>query len=110
VAFGAPNPGAFIEVGAVLAAGVLAFLVRGRRLAFALTLIGAVCLAAALAIWLGLVAPANAAMKSMALDAPPADWTRWRDQWEYAHLGRFVLLLVGFGALLLSVILETPRK
>lgn len=42
VAFGAPNIGAWIEIGAILAAIVLVFLVRGQLRAFRLTLIGAV--------------------------------------------------------------------
>mgnify|MGYP005853341069 CR=1 FL=1 len=29
-----------------------------------------------------------------------------RDQWEYAHEGRFALQLVGFGTLLASVVFE----
>jgi hypothetical protein len=110
VAFGAPNPGAFIDVGAVLAAVVLVFLARGRRPAFGLTLLGAVCLAAALATWFALVAPANEAMKSWVIDAPPADWARMRDQWEYTHLARFAMQLVGFAALTLSALVETPNE
>jgi protein-S-isoprenylcysteine O-methyltransferase Ste14 len=52
--------GAILETGAVVFAAVLAYLIRGRRLAFPLTVAGAACLAAALIVWLVFTAPANA--------------------------------------------------
>ncbi|MEP7274488.1 MAG: DUF1772 domain-containing protein, partial [Acidobacteriota bacterium] len=48
VAFGAPNIGAFVEIGTVLATFVLAFLVRHRRRTFWSTVIAAACVTAAL--------------------------------------------------------------
>lgn len=110
VAFGPPGPGAFIEIGAILAAAVLVFLVRRRRPAFWLTLVGAVCLAAGLGVYFAFIESANVAMRSMVIDAPPADWTRWREQWEYGHAAHFAFHLVGFSALALSVILETSTR
>jgi hypothetical protein len=110
VAFGPPGPGPFIEIGSILAAAVLVFLVRKRRPAFVLTLLGALSLAASLAVYFALVEPTNVEMKSWALDALPKDWTRWRDQWEYGHAAHFVLHLVGFGALVLSVLIEIPTS
>jgi hypothetical protein len=106
VAFGAPNIGAFIEIGAIFAAVALAFLTRRRRPAFRLTLAGAAFLAAGLMVYFVFVEPANVAMKAMSLDAPPADWTRWRDQWEYGHIAHFIFHLLGFSALALSVIFD----
>lgn len=107
MAFGWPNIGAFIELGAILAAAVLVFLVRKRRPAFSLTLVGALCLVTGLAVYFAFIEPANAAMKSMAIGAAPVDWTGWRDQWEYGHAAHFALHLLGFSALALSLILET---
>ncbi len=40
----------------------------------------------------------------------PADWTRVRNQREYSHIARFVLQLIGFGAFLLSALVETPAE
>jgi hypothetical protein len=40
---------------------------------------------------------------------PPA-WTLLRVQWEYAHAVRAVLQVAALGALVLSVIAETPRR
>jgi hypothetical protein len=110
VAFGPPNIGAFIEVGSIVAAAVLVFLVRQRRPALWLTLLGAVSLAAGLAVYFAYVEPANVALKSMALEAPPAGWKDWRVQWELGHAAHFVLHLIGFSALVLSVVLEAPTR
>lgn len=106
VAFGWPNVGAFIELGAILAAIVLAFLVYQRRPAFWLTVFGAICLLTGLAVYFSFIEPANIAMKSMAILAPPADWAVWRNQWEYGHAAHFGLHLLAFSALAFSLILE----
>ncbi|GAB4390761.1 MAG: hypothetical protein Kow0025_24970 [Thermodesulfovibrionales bacterium] len=100
--------GAFIEVGAVLAAAALALIVRGRRPAFGWTLSGALLMAAAHAAWWIWVAPVNAAMRPLGPETLPPDWTALRDQWEYAHAARAVLQTAGLGALVLSIISETP--
>jgi hypothetical protein len=107
-AFGPPGPGPYIEIGAILGAGVLVFLVRGRRPAFTLTLLGAGCLVAGLVVYFAVIEPANATMKQWVLETPPAEWTRLRDQWEYGHTVHFVLHLAGLAAMVLSVLLETP--
>jgi hypothetical protein len=98
----------WFEVGAVLAAIALVYLVRDRRPAFLPTLIGTACLVAAHAAYWIWVAPANNLMASWPVESPPADWTRVRDQWEYTHLARFFLQLLALAALQLSVVLETP--
>jgi uncharacterized membrane protein len=107
VAFGPLNIGAFIEIGAILAAVALVFLTRKRRPAFWLTLAGAAFLVSGLVVYFVFVEPANEAMKAMSLTAPPAGWTRWRDQWEYGHIAHFIFHLLGFSALALSIISET---
>jgi hypothetical protein len=106
IAFGPPNVGAFIEIGAILAALALVFPTRKRRPAFWLTLAGAAFLVAGLVVYFAFVEPANVEMKAMSLNAPPAGWTRWRDQWEYGHIARFIFHLLGFSALALSIIFE----
>src|SRR5215510_15225520 len=106
-AFGPPNIGAFIEIGAITAALALVFLTRNRRPALWLTLAGAAFLVAGLVVYFVFVEPANVAMKAMPLNAPPAGWSRWRDQWDYGHIARFIFHLLGFSALALSIIFET---
>jgi hypothetical protein len=100
--------GAAVEILAILAAGALAYLVRGRRPAFSLTLVGAGLLVMALIAWVLLIAPANAVMSGWTPQTVPPDWIQWRDRWEYTHAANFVLKLVGFCALVASVVVETP--
>ena len=73
VAFGPPNVGVFVEIGAILSSAVLVLLVR-RRPGFWPTLIGAGCLLMGLLAYFALVEPANSALRMMALEAPPEDW------------------------------------
>ena len=92
---------------ALLSVIALTWVVRKRRAAFPLTVTAAVCQVAAMAVFLARVHPANRTMASWPLDAIPPDWTSWRDQWEYGHAARAVLLTVALGALVLSVVRET---
>lgn len=102
--------GAVVEVGSVIAAAGLAHLARARQPAFRWTLIGAGLMALALLSWGLFIAPANAVMSAWTPSAVPPDWTRWRDRWEYAHAAGFALKLVGFCALLTSVLIETTVR
>jgi len=43
---------------------------------------------------------ANAEVGRWAVDAVPSDWRRWRAQWEFGHVGHFVVTFAGFLALL----------
>lgn len=88
--------GAVVDVGAVIAAVVLAFVMRGRP-GFRWALLGAAALVVAHVSWWIWVAPVNQAMRLLPLENPPAEWVRLRDQWEYTHLARFFAQLVGFG-------------
>jgi hypothetical protein len=107
VAFGPPNIGVFVEMGAILSSAVLVLLVR-RRAGFWPTLIGAGCLLMGLLTYFAQVEPANAALKMMALEAPPEDWKLWRDRWEYGHVLHFLFDFLGFCALTWSVLLPSP--
>jgi hypothetical protein len=99
--------GAFFEVGAVVTAVVLAFLVRHRP-AFVWTLLGALCLVVAHAAFWIWVAPVNATMSPLTPETLPADWMRLRNQWEYTHAARAVLQIVALGALVFSILVEIP--
>lgn len=105
-AFG--TAGAFFEVGAVVAAIVLTFLVRKRRPAFAWTLLGALFLVASHAAFWVWVAPVNEAMARLTPETLPADWMALSNQWEYTHAARAILQLVGLGALVFSLLVEIP--
>jgi hypothetical protein len=103
-------PGIAIEIGSIVAAVGLAFVVRQRRLAYWSTLIGALFLLAAQVVWWIVIAPVNAEIRMWTSATIPADWTQLRNQWEYGHASRFVLQLLGLSALILSIIRETPAE
>ena len=102
------SAGAVFEVGAILAAVVLIFLVRGRGPTFHWTLGGASLLAAAFVSWILFVNSANAELARWLTSPVPPDWTSTRDQWEYAHAINALIKIAGFSLLLISVLVETP--
>ena len=73
--------GAVFEIGAILTAFILAFLVRGRGQTFYWTLSSAVILLAAFVVWIIFVADANAELARWLTNPVPPDWTRTRNQW-----------------------------
>lgn len=100
--------GAVIDIGAWIAAVVLVFLVRARpRRVFWLTAVGAALLVVAHVAWWLFVAPVNAEIAGWTPETIPAEWTGWRDQWEFTHAVRAVLQIGALAALLLSVLVET---
>ena len=93
-----------------MTAGVLAFLVRAQRAAFAWTLLGALCLVAAhVAFWVW-IAPVNATLVPLTPETLPPDWMRLRNQWEYTHAARAVLQIIALGALVFSILVEPPNQ
>ncbi len=104
--------GGFYEVGSILAAIVLVFLVRKRRVAFWLTLAGALCLLLAFVTWLTIVAPVNNevanALRLMPVTVPSV-WMRLRNRWEYVHAIDFIVTLIGFSLLVLSVLVKDTK-
>jgi hypothetical protein len=61
------------------------------------------------AFWL-VVSPANTTMGSWPLDSIPPDWSRWRNQWEYAHATRALLVTGALGSLVWSVLRDTSGR
>ncbi|NJL40984.1 MAG: hypothetical protein HC899_32840 [Leptolyngbyaceae cyanobacterium SM1_4_3] len=102
--------GAVFEVGAILAAIVLTTLVRKHRSGFYWTLAGTLLLVLALVSWILFVAPMNAEFAQWLTNPVPVNWTRYRDQWEYAHATNAVIKLLALSLLVLSVLIEVPRK
>lgn len=99
--------GAPAELGAVLCLSVLCFLMRRRKHSFQLTLIAAICVAAGLAVWFAVVSPANREMAQWTTLPLPETWLETRRNWEFGHAASAVLDLVGFGALIASVLFDT---
>lgn len=100
-------------MGSIVAAVVLAILVRNNRPVFWWTLAGVVLLVLWFFSWLVLVAPVNnqvAAALQSAPESVPELWMRLRERWEFGHATGFVMQLLGFSALAISIIIETPRR
>lgn len=105
--------GGFYSIGSIVAAGVLAFLVRKYRPAFWWALAGAVLLVLWFVSWLALVAPVNnevAAALQSAPESVPGLWMRLRERWEYGHATGFVIQLLGLSTLVISVLVDTPKR
>jgi len=102
--------GAVFEITAILTAIVLIFLVSKRGSTFYWTLGGAIILVLAFVSWIVFVAPMNAEFARWLTNPIPADWTRYRDQWEYAHAVNAFIKIIGLSLLVISVLVETPKK
>jgi hypothetical protein len=96
-----------IEVGAMLFAATLAYLVRADCRSFQLTSGATILLAVAFfAVWIGFTYPVNARTLTWSEGSLPPDWSRWRAQWEYSHAVRFVLQFVAFCLLVSSTLVQ----
>lgn len=106
VAFGVV--GAAIEVLSILLTWVVVVQVRSRRPAVYWTVGAALCVTLGLLAWAVLVAPMNAALSGWTPATLPADWTRYRNQWEIGHAMHAALFGLGFSALVIALLVETP--
>ena len=107
-AFG--SVGALISIAAIVVLFILAYFVREHgRPGFAFALAAAVLFATAFVLWWVLVYPANLELATWVNGPVPADWTKYRAQWEWGHATIVVVELLGFAALIWSVLADTPR-
>jgi hypothetical protein len=102
--------GAAFEITAILTAIVLLFLVRKQGSTFYWTLGGLLLLVLALVSWIMFVAPMNAEFAQWLTNPVPVDWTRYRNQWEYAHAVNAFIKIIGLSLLMISVLVETPKN
>ncbi|HON38731.1 MAG: hypothetical protein ACOX3E_11875 [Desulfomonilia bacterium] len=105
--------GGVYQVSSIMASFVLVFLIRRHRQTFIWTLAGATTLLLAFVIWIAVVAPVNAEVAEAHRSAPetvPALWMQLRNRWEYGHAAGFIVQLIGYCALLISVIREIPME
>jgi hypothetical protein len=103
--------GGTYQITSIGAAGVLAYLVRRHGLTFRWTLLAAVLLGLAFLSWILLVNPVNSQIGAALERSPqsvPSLWMQLRDRWEYGHATGFVIQLVGFCALVKSLLVEIP--
>lgn len=104
-----PPLGALLYVGSVVAVGVLTWLVRCCRMALAWTGAAAVLQAAALVTYFAVVEPVNQRLRPLLPGIVPEDFATLRAQWEFGHATEFVLFLMAFVFLVVSVLRETGQ-
>ncbi|ACP23014.1 hypothetical protein NGR_b15630 (plasmid) [Sinorhizobium fredii NGR234] len=99
--------GAPLDVGSILMASVLAYLVANERPAFWFALAGAGLLTAGLAAWFTIVAPANAIVATWKPEFIPPDFDAVRLRWEIGHMVVAAAKLTAFAFLCASAL--APR-
>ena len=109
IAFGAPI-GAAIEVASLLTTRLLVLLVWKRRPASYWTLAAAICVSVGLGEWFVVVAPMNAVLGAWTPGAIPSNWTHVRDRWELGHAIHAALFGLGFGNLVIALLVETQTE
>jgi hypothetical protein len=88
---------------ALLSVIALTWRVRRTLVLFRATLSSAILLVLSHVVFWVFVYRANTTMAAWPLDQIPADWTSWRDRWEYAHATRAGLTLVALSLLVTSL-------
>lgn len=99
--------GAPIEMGAIVAAVVLACVTRRRSHRHGFVTAAAVLLIMSLGVWAGVVRPVNASTATWTVETLPEDWEQARLQWELGHALSFALHFLAFSALLMGL-LQSP--
>jgi hypothetical protein len=98
--------GGVIQLGALLAATVLAVRSRGQR-AFRLNLLGTLAMALSLLLWATIVAPVNMQWQrviELQLEQLPDAFARLRNRWEAGHVLAFMAWLAGYVSLLTAAL------
>jgi hypothetical protein len=106
--WGPPRVTGFVEPAAMLSVLFLAVLCRRGPVTLRLTLGAAICLLLAFpVVFFWRVAPANATFFHAAhTGILPSGWNAWRMRWETGHAIRFVLHLIAFVMLAVSLTSE----
>lgn len=105
--------GGVYSMSSIIAAAIVSFLTRKDRLVFRWALAGTLLLVLWFISWLTVVNPVNNEVAAALRSAPetvPEIWMQLRVRWEYGHLVGFVLQLLGLSALIISVLVDTPRS
>jgi hypothetical protein len=103
--------GAVIDILTVITLVLLTYLVREhRRPGVRLALTAALLFAIGLLLWWVLVYPVNVELAKWVNGPVPSDWTVYRSRWEWGHATISLLELLGFAALIASVLADTPRN
>jgi hypothetical protein len=108
VQWGPPHFGGVLEPAAIVATGLLVFLIRKSRagLFYSMGALGLLLLAFPV-VFFWLVAPANAAFLGATHASIPANWTDLRSSWETGHAIRFALQFAALVLLTVSLSRDT---
>jgi hypothetical protein len=99
-----------VELGSILAAWLVAFLLRHDRPARGWALASAVLLTLGfLVVWAGFVAPLNAIFATWTPETVPPDWHDPAMAWEVWHAVKFGVTTLAFLALTMAVLTDRPR-
>jgi hypothetical protein len=93
-----------LDVAAILATALLAYVLRRERPGFRLALASCLLFALSLAVWFAWVAPANGVLATWTPGPIPDDFGAVRTRWETGHMAVAGLKLVGFMATALAII------
>lgn len=96
--------GAPLDVGTIIIAAALAWLIRGRSPSFGFAVAGAVLLAAGLAAWFTIVAPANTVLATWEPGPIPDNFNVVRWRWESGHMLVAALKLCALIAISIAVV------
>lgn len=103
--------GALLQAVALIGLLVLASLERRHRtLGFVLTAMAASLYAVGLVLWWILVYPANVELATWVNGPVPDNWTVWRASWEWGQAANGVAQLLGFAALVASLLAASGRE
>jgi hypothetical protein len=91
-----------VVFGALLSTAVLTMMLYGRVPEFALSLVGLLCIAAAIAVFFIFTFPANQVTNNWT--SAPDNWLELRRQWEYSHALGAALYLIALITLILSAL------
>ncbi|HWB02039.1 MAG TPA: hypothetical protein VG796_03380 [Verrucomicrobiales bacterium] len=100
--------GGYCEIGAVVSSILLVIALRRHPSAFRWALAGAMCFAAAHAIYWIFIAPVNVTVAASTSETLPSNWMDLRKQWEYTHTARAMLQITGLALFLISILTEVP--
>ena len=104
--------GGVYQIGGIVSAVILTVLLRRRRISFRWAMTGAGFLLLSFVSWLLLVEPVNQQIATALATSPDTVaslWQELRNRWEYRHAIGFLLHLLGFCALVVSVTRETDE-
>ena len=83
---------------------------RHEEAGFGMTAVAALLFGAGLILWWLLVYPANVELANWVNGPVPDDWTAWRARWEWGQAANGIVQLLGFAALIASLLIGMSSK